>query len=131
MTNNRSSSTTGKVLLASPTPSSAQKTRPTDVVKRSLVPNDLSKTRVISPSGLSLVNGGSNRNTSVSPGRNENSISLISVNSSVVKNKTIVKKADKSPSSARKNVGGVRRSMLPQPMSVLPRPSTSPSVYEI
>lgn len=146
-TTNRSTSTTSKVLMNTPSTTSTQnrKIESKSQFRTSLAPesSDMSRTRLISPSGL-LVDGPLNRKSSISPGRNDHSTSPSKYSKNIsanvqANNKLQTKLNDinkssssiaSSPNTARKN-GAIRRSLLPQPMSVLRRPSTSPSGYEI
>ncbi len=135
--NNRSASISNKMLITPISAAAAQKKKcslPTDSLKLN-VTQDLSKKRLISPSGL-LVDGPFNRKSSLSPGRKDdtNKKSLLNVSASPhYNNNTSQMKSNisaiPSPSVVRKQQPGftARRSMLPQPMSVLRRPSTSPS----
>ena len=142
--NNRSASISNKMLITPISAAASQKKKcslPTDSLKLN-VTQDLSKKRLISPSGL-LVDGPLNRKSSLSPSRKDDTKkTLLNVSSGPqynsntfqMKSSNEISKSNisaiPSPSVIRKQQQTgftARRSMLPQPMSVLRRPSTSPS----
>ena len=146
---NRSASSTGKMLIASSTPMQKKKASvPTNenMAKNSIAQDNaynMAKKKLITTNGSIPNESQLNRKNSLSPEKNDRYVSpqdhnknIFSVSAQITANKHQTKKIDKnmktnstaSPSAVRKN-NSIRRSMLPQPMSVLRRPSKSPTTY--